>query len=214
MNFFNNNKQNKKPYIKLSKLEVVTFSILIAIHIIFTAFTIYLLNTPINDWVLNLGQYNAQLLELFPKAQNWVNNSPAFREKLILIYAMYQPKLWFMLVVMIVVMLVQYKRYTNPEIISIGSYCHNLKKLIFGVFFFGIMIYGVFTFMNVGSEVYKLYDDLDRTGIINEFRKYNTITGFAIHVYIFKVAGVYFITWILFVLIYQLIYCLKQRRDK
>jgi cell division protein FtsL len=215
MKFFNKNKI-KKPYIKFSKIEKITFAILIAIHILFTAFVVYLLQTPMDDWIYNLGQYNNQLLELFPKAQNWVNNSPAFREKLILIYATYRPLLWFMLVVMVVVMSVQYKRYTNPEIISIDNRClenpKSLKKMIFGILFIGLVFYVVFFSLGQGSEVVKSFAELDYSGIANEFRKYNTIIG----IYIYRImVGTLMSTIIVstvFIGIYKIIFCLKQRR--
>jgi hypothetical protein len=40
-----------------------------------------LLNTPIDEWVFNLGQYNNQLLQWLPRAQYWVNNKRYSTEK-------------------------------------------------------------------------------------------------------------------------------------
>jgi hypothetical protein len=211
MKFFNKNKI-KKPYIKFSKIEKITFAILITIHILFTAFVVYLLQTPMDDWIYNLGQYNNQLLELFPKAQNWVNNSPAFREKLILIYATYRPLLWFMLIVMVVVMLLQYRHYTNLQAVNAKAYDCNIKRLVFGILFFGLILYGSFFLLGQGSEMVKSFKELDYSGIANEFRKYNTITGIYIYRIMAGMAAASLFIYGVFLLTYQLIFCLKQRR--
>jgi hypothetical protein len=210
MKFFNKNKI-KKPYIKFSKIEKITFAILITIHILFTAFVVYLLQTPMDDWIYNLGQYNNQLLELFPKAQNWVNNSPAFREKLILIYATYRPLLWFMLIVMVVVMLLQYRHYTNLQAVNAKAYDCNIKRLVFGILFFGLILYGSFFLLGQGSEMVKSFEELDYSGGANEFRKYNTITGIYIYRIMAGMAAASLFIYGVFLLTYQLIFCLKQR---
>jgi hypothetical protein len=45
--------------------------------VFYSIVSVYLLNTPIDEWVFNLGQYNNQLLQWLPRAQYWVNISVA-----------------------------------------------------------------------------------------------------------------------------------------
>ena len=92
--------KNNKEYIKgkFTPLEKRFVKIYLGLALFYSIASIYLLNTPVDEWVFNLGQYNNQLLQWFPKAQYWVNISVAYREKMILLYVLYQGMFWFIFI--------------------------------------------------------------------------------------------------------------------
>ena len=85
-------KEDKKY--KLTPLEKRFVKIYILLAVFYSIASVYLLNTPIDEWVFNLGQYNNQLLKVFPKAQYWVNISVVYREKMIPLYVLHQVLIW------------------------------------------------------------------------------------------------------------------------
>jgi hypothetical protein len=57
----------------------------------------------------------------------------------------------------------------------------------------------------------KSFEELDYSGGANEFRKYNTITGIYIYRIMAGMAAASLFIYGVFLLTYQLIFCLKQR---
>ena len=98
----------EKRFSKIYVLLVVFYSIA----------GIYLLNTPINEWVFNLGQYNAQLLEAFPKAQYWINISVAYRENMIPLYVLHQGISWFVFITVVGVIVKDWEWYKKNQSIE------------------------------------------------------------------------------------------------
>lgn len=133
-------KKDKKY--KLTPLEKRFVKIYLALAVFYSVITIYLLNTAIDEWVFDLGQYNTQLLELFPKAQYWVNVSVVYREKMIPLYVLYHGIFWFIFITTIGVFIKDWAWYKQNAIHRIHKRVQ--KKIFNGVlcFFYGAFYLG------------------------------------------------------------------------
>ncbi|VVM26801.1 hypothetical protein BSPWISOXPB_9714 [uncultured Gammaproteobacteria bacterium] len=58
-------KKDKKY--KFTPLEKRFIKIYLLLAVFYSIVSVYLLNTPIDEWVFNLGQYNNQLLQWLPE---------------------------------------------------------------------------------------------------------------------------------------------------
>lgn len=206
-----NSKENKKY--KLTPLEKRFVKIYILLAVFYSITSVYLLNTPIDEWVFNLGQYNNQLLELFPKAQYWVNISVAYREKMIPLYVLYNGIFWFIFVSTIWVMVRQWRHYLNIDKINFKPKCEKRKMLIFGVFLFGLSIYSYIFIFHTGSETYKLYEDL-RVSLHGEYKVWSTVYGMIFYKLITGFLGMGIMTWGFTITIYGNIVCFKNNSTK
>ena len=154
----------EKRFSKIYVLLVVFYSIA----------GIYLLNTPINEWVFNLGQYNAQLLEVFPKAQYWINISVAYREKMIPLYVLYQGIFWFVFITVVGVIVKDWEWYKKNSIYRVRPQArHRVWLLFFMIIFFMLLLYAETFDLSSGSDVYMVYEELDKTGTHNDLFKWN-----------------------------------------
>ncbi|CAC9657393.1 hypothetical protein [bacterium endosymbiont of Bathymodiolus sp. 5 South] len=172
---------------KFTPLEKRFVKIYLLLTVFYSIVSVYLLNTPIDEWVFNLGQYNNQLLQWLPRAQYWVNISVAYREKMILLYVLYQGIFWFTFVSTIGIFIKDWAWYkenamyrTNKKIRD----ARNKKKywMAFGVFFFGVFTYlSITQSLFMGSEYFMLYEDLDKVGRHNDILVWNKIYGFTFY---------------------------------
>ncbi|BAS67555.1 hypothetical protein [Bathymodiolus septemdierum thioautotrophic gill symbiont] len=168
-----NNKEKEKY--KLTGPE----KLYLALAVFYSVITIYLLNTPIGEWIFNLGQYNTQLLEVFPKAQYWVNVSVAYREKMILLYVLYQGIFWFVFITTIGIFIKDWAWYKQNAIHYTHKRVRKKYLMVFYIFFTGIFLIGtIFSNASEGSKFYMLYDQLDKVGRNNDIFQWNSIYGF------------------------------------
>ena len=150
--------------------------------LVYVALNWYFLITPINEWFANLGQFNPLLLEWFPRAQYWVNISTVYREKMILLYVIFQFFFWYSLIITI------FQAFKNWDILSARYPCAEAKKRRAPLTnFFGLIIilalfgYAVFGNLSVGSELFLTYDQLDNTAkrwLFTDEAKWNSVFGF------------------------------------
>ena len=157
----------EKRFSKIYVLLVVFYSIA----------GIYLLNTPINEWVFNLGQYNAQLLEAFPKAQYWINISVAYREKMIPLYVLYQGIFWFVFITAVGVIVKDWEWYKKNSIYRVRPQArHRVWLLFFMIIFFMLLLYAETFDLSSGSDVYMVYEELDKTGTHNDLFRWSRMS--------------------------------------
>ncbi len=83
--------------------------------------------------MFNLGQYNAQLLELFPKTQYWVNISVAYREKMIPLCVSYQGVFWFVFMTTIEIFI---KDWLGIKKMQLIAFTKELKKYLMVFYIF------------------------------------------------------------------------------
>lgn len=171
----NSSKENKKY--DLTPLEKRFVKIYLALAVFYSVITIYLLNTAIDEWVFNLGQYNTQLLEMFPKAQYWVNISVAYREKMIPLYVLYQGIFWFVFITTIGIFVKDWAWYKQNLIYRVQPRARTRTWLLL---FMTLLIVGLLYFLvfdeSFGSNSYMVYEELTKTNLHNDVRKWNKMS--------------------------------------
>ncbi len=199
-------KENKKY--GLTPLEKRFVKIYILLAVFYAITSVYLLNTPIDEWVFNLGQYNNQLLEVFPKAQYWVNISVAYREKMIPLYVLYQGIFWFVFVSTIAITIVQWKSYNN-------SFSPKCNRKWFMVFFLPILIFAIvgMFMIGLGSEQYMYYENLDKVGRNNDILVWNNVFGFITYK-IIAIGGVWGMPLLCNNIFWSIVICFKDNFNK
>ena len=169
----------EKHQCRMSQLGKWLLASYIMLAVIYVVASIHLLTTPIENWIFNFGQYNQQLLELFPKAQNWVNVSVAFREKVIPLHVLYQLIFWFIFLTVIIDIVKNWHWYQAHEPYCLSSKVRKRGWMVFYLFFTGFFIWASF-FVNDGSDYYKLYEDL-RVSLHGEYKMWSTTYGFILY---------------------------------
>ncbi|VVH66634.1 hypothetical protein BSPLISOX_727 [uncultured Gammaproteobacteria bacterium] len=170
-------KKDKKY--KFTPLEKRFIKIYLLLAVFYSIVSVYLLNTPIDEWVFNLGQYNNQLLQWLPRAQYWVNISVAYREKMIPLYVLYQGIFWFIFVSTIGIFIKDWAWYKDNAIYLIQERVRKKYLMACYIFFFGFFLFGaIFLSIFDGSNFYMLYDQLDKVGRHNDIFRWNSVYGF------------------------------------
>ncbi|VVM23342.1 hypothetical protein BSPWISOXPB_512 [uncultured Gammaproteobacteria bacterium] len=170
-------KKDKKY--KFTPLEKRFIKIYLLLAVFYSIVSVYLLNTPIDEWVFNLGQYNNQLLQWLPRAQYWVNISVAYREKMILLYVLYQGIFWFIFVSTIGIFIKDWAWYKENAIHHTHKRVRKKYLMVFYIFFIGLLLFGTIVLnISEGSKFYMLYEQLDKVGRNNDIFQWNSIYGF------------------------------------
>ena len=170
-------KNKKKHKFEATPLESRFGKIYVLLVVFYSMAGIYLLNTPINEWVFNLGQYNAQLLEAFPKAQYWINISVAYREKMIPLYVLYQGMFWFVFITAAGILVKDWEWYKKKSIDRVRPEAKHRIWLAFFMIIFSVFgLYAIIFDLSSGSDFYMVYEELDKTGVHNDVRKWNRMS--------------------------------------
>lgn len=144
----------------------------------------YFISIPMEDWVLNLAQYNPPLLERFPKAQYWVNISTQHREKMIVLYIIFKFSFWLILTLVVFSVFLNIKKLTVDLIPTKNKICQK-KSLLFtyGFFLLGLASMSFFGVFSFGSEIFLIYSELDnsaRQWLLRENSSWNSAFGFLV----------------------------------
>ena len=170
--------QHKYQFAPAEKKLIAIYLMLGAIYAIAS---IYLLSTPIEDWAFNLGKYNQSILEIFPKAQYWVNVSIAFREKVIPLYPLYQVFFWFVFITTAISCITHWRHHwIDISKSKIEPLCKRRKTLIFNLLILPIVLVSILVW-DPGSKQYRSSYQQLAPGLHSEYLQWNIIYGFVLY---------------------------------
>jgi len=150
---------------------------------LFAMLALYFLTTPIEHWFWSLGSYNQVILEFFPRAQNWVNISFAYREKMIILFACFTVLLVFSIVYMLL-LIFQNRQVLVFEYVDVkkAHICHKYNGVMITIIIPLIVgmsvIGGAISVTYFGGSDTFLETVAYRKGIYSDYRHWNTLFGF------------------------------------
>ncbi|VVH56530.1 hypothetical protein BSPCLSOX_890, partial [uncultured Gammaproteobacteria bacterium] len=105
--------------------------------------------------------------------------SVAYREKMILLYVLYQGIFWFIFVSTIGIFIKDWAWYKENAIYLTRERVRKKYLMVCYIFFLGLLLF-VTIFLNIfeGSNFYMLYDQLDKVGRNNDILRWNSVYGF------------------------------------
>lgn len=151
---------------------------------LFSVLAWYFLATPIEDWPWDLGSYNQVILEVFPRAQTWVNISIEYREKMIFLFACFTVLLVFGFLYLFLLILKDWQALMVEFVPPKKHKCKGREALMLAGVIMGLIFMLYFSLGSYlkGSEIFLTsvaYDvESYKYSIYSEYRTWNTIFGF------------------------------------
>ena len=153
--------------------------------LMFAGVTVYLLGTPMTEWVFGLSRLNNIILEFLPQAQTWVNISVVYREKMILLFVVYSFFLFGSVLYMSVLVIKNRAlRFNAMERDNHDKLGFKFKRII-GLLFIVILVYFSITMQfESASDVFLTYEELDNSStrsIFTDYVRWSTLRGILFH---------------------------------
>lgn len=151
----------------------------------FMGVAVYLLGTPMEEWVFGLSKFNNFILEVLPQSQFWVNISVVYREKMILLFVVYSFFLFGSVLYMSVLVIKNRAlRFNAMERDNHDKLGFKFKRII-GLLFFVILVHlGITNQFVSASDVFLTYEELDSSStraIFTDYVRWSTLRGVLFH---------------------------------